>query len=77
MTLVAIANALLDGVMRARFHAEPMVKATEMLLEERVPRSAPLVQPHSDEQMAPAHERERPWSTSRMSTRGGAGSRRT
>ncbi len=38
MTLVAIANALQGGAMRARFHAEPMVQATELLLQERVPR---------------------------------------
>ena len=38
MTIVAIADALLDGAMRARFHAEPIVKATELLLQERMPR---------------------------------------
>ncbi len=38
MTLVALANALLDDRMVERFHAEPRVKATELLLQERVPR---------------------------------------
>ena len=38
MTIVAIADALLDGAMRARFHAEPIIKATELLLQERMPR---------------------------------------
>ncbi|MFZ5720147.1 MAG: GH36-type glycosyl hydrolase domain-containing protein [Pseudomonadota bacterium] len=38
MSIVAIANALFDGLMRARFHAEPVVQATELLLQERVPR---------------------------------------
>ena len=38
MTIVAIADALLDGAMRARFHAEPIVQATELLLQERTPR---------------------------------------
>ncbi len=38
MTVVAIADALLDGVMRARFHAEPIIQATELLLQERAPR---------------------------------------
>ena len=38
MTIVAIADALLDGAMRERFHAEPMVQATELLLQERMPR---------------------------------------
>ena len=38
MTIVAIADALLDGLMRTRFHAEPMVQAAELLLQERAPR---------------------------------------
>ncbi len=38
MTIVAIADALFDGIVRKRFHAEPMVQATELLLQERVPR---------------------------------------
>jgi cyclic beta-1,2-glucan synthetase len=38
MTIVAIADALLDEAMRRRFHAEPMVQATELLLQERMPR---------------------------------------
>ncbi len=35
MSLVAINNFLNNGIMRSRFHAEPMVKATETLLEEK------------------------------------------
>ncbi|MCM2310227.1 MAG: protein ndvB [Steroidobacteraceae bacterium] len=38
MTVVALANALLDGLMRRRFHAEPRIQATELLLQERTPR---------------------------------------
>ncbi|MDE2018225.1 MAG: glycosyl transferase, partial [Hyphomicrobiales bacterium] len=38
MTIVAAADALLDGAMRARFHSDPIVKAAELLLQERVPR---------------------------------------
>ena len=38
MTVTAIADTLLDGLMRTRFHAEPIVQATELLLQERVPR---------------------------------------
>jgi cyclic beta-1,2-glucan synthetase len=45
MTIVAIADALLDGVMRARFHAEPMIQATELLLQERMPRDVAIVHP--------------------------------
>ena len=49
MTIVAIADALLDGVMRARFHAEPIVQATELLLQERMPRDVAVVRPWAPE----------------------------
>ena len=38
MTVVGIANAVHDGGMRARFHAEPIIQAAELLLQERMPR---------------------------------------
>lgn len=38
MTIVALANTLLNGRMRKRFHADPRIKATELLLQERTPR---------------------------------------
>jgi cyclic beta-1,2-glucan synthetase len=50
MTLVALANVLLGDVMVERFHADPRVKATELLLEERVPREASIVEPHPAEE---------------------------
>jgi cyclic beta-1,2-glucan synthetase len=49
MTIVAIADALLDGVMRTRFHAEPLVQATELLLQERTPRDVAVVRPLAPE----------------------------
>ena len=49
MTVVAIANALLDGVMRSRFHAEPGVQATELLLQERAPRDVAVAHPRAEE----------------------------
>ena len=45
MALVSIANALLDGKMRARFHIEPIVQAAELLLQERMPRDIALARP--------------------------------
>ncbi len=48
MTVVAIANGLLDGQMRARFHAEPIVQATELLLQERTPRDVSVVHPRAE-----------------------------
>src|SRR5262249_5257466 len=35
MTLIALANALLGDVMVSRFHSDPRVQATELLLQER------------------------------------------
>ena len=49
MTLAAIDNALLDGAMRARFHAEPMIQATELLLQERTPRDVAVARPRAEE----------------------------
>ena len=49
MTIVAIANVLLDGEMRARFHAEPSIQATELLLQERAPRDVSVVRPRAQE----------------------------
>ncbi len=45
MALVALANTLLDEPMPRRFHAEPMVKAADLLLQERIPRDVPLAEP--------------------------------
>jgi len=48
MTVIAIANVLLDGRMRERFHAEPSIRATELLLQERTPRDVSEVQPRAE-----------------------------
>lgn len=42
MSLVALTNALTEDVWCRRFHAEPLVKAVELLLHERVPRRLAL-----------------------------------
>jgi cyclic beta-1,2-glucan synthetase len=49
MTLVALANVLLDDIMPRRFHAAPAVRSTELMLQERVPTVAPLVATHAGE----------------------------
>ena len=49
MTLVALANVLLGQPMVERFHADPRVRATELLLQERIPRQAPVTQPRPAE----------------------------
>ena len=58
MSLVAIANVLHEGIMRARFHAEPIVQATELLLQERTPRNVAVARPRADEVQAAAHVRD-------------------
>jgi cyclic beta-1,2-glucan synthetase len=49
MTVVAIANTLMDSKMRERFHAEPQVQATELLLQERTPRDVSVAHPRAEE----------------------------
>ncbi|HKW02250.1 MAG TPA: glucoamylase family protein [Vicinamibacterales bacterium] len=44
MILVALSNVLLSGRMVRRFHADPRVRATDLLLQERVPREAPTLE---------------------------------
>ena len=51
----AIANALTGGVMRRRFHAEPIIRATELLLQERMPRDIAVARPPAEKM--PAAER--------------------
>ncbi len=58
MMLVAITNALHDGAMRSRFHAEPMVQASEMLLQERTPRDVAVARPRVEEFTAVGDVRE-------------------
>jgi cyclic beta-1,2-glucan glucanotransferase len=50
MTLVALANALLGDPMVKRFHSDPRVQATELLLQERIPRQAGITQPRPVEE---------------------------
>lgn len=58
MTLVAIANALHDGAMRARFHADPLIQASELLLQERTPRDIAVSRPRAEEVRAAPQVRE-------------------
>jgi cyclic beta-1,2-glucan synthetase len=58
MLLVAIGNAIHDGAMRARFHADPMVQATELLLQERTPRDVAVARPRAEEVAAVSDVRE-------------------
>jgi cyclic beta-1,2-glucan synthetase len=58
MTLVAIADTLHNGSMRTRFHSEPIVQATELLLQERIPRDVTVARPRAEEVAAASTARE-------------------
>jgi cyclic beta-1,2-glucan synthetase len=49
MSLLALAYLLLDQPMQRRFNADPALRATELLLHERIPRSAAPIYPHAIE----------------------------
>jgi cyclic beta-1,2-glucan synthetase len=49
MSLVALANVICRDVFVNRFHADPRIQATELLLQERVPREAILSEPRPAE----------------------------
>ena len=49
MFIVALGNVAHDGATRRRFHAHPMVQATELLLQERTPRAVAVARPRAEE----------------------------
>ncbi|HSS22182.1 MAG TPA: glucoamylase family protein [Pyrinomonadaceae bacterium] len=49
MSLVSLANLLNDDRMEKRFHADPLVQATELLLQERIPIGVPAQHPRAEE----------------------------
>ncbi|BBE50724.1 Cellobiose phosphorylase [Ferriphaselus amnicola] len=54
MSLLAFEYALLDRPMQRRFMSAPLVQATELLLQERVPKSGSTLHPHAAEATAAA-----------------------
>ncbi len=52
MSLLALAYVLLDRPMQRRFEADPMFRAVDLLLQERVPKAAAPVFPHLAEARA-------------------------
>jgi cellobiose phosphorylase len=53
MSLVALDNYLHAAPMPRRFHADPTIAAVELLLQERVPRHVPLLEPHPEPEAFP------------------------
>ena len=58
MSIVALANVVHGGAMRSRFHAAPIVKAAELLLQERAPRGVAVARPRAEEVEIAAHVRD-------------------
>jgi cyclic beta-1,2-glucan synthetase len=64
MAIVAIGNVVHGDAMRTRFHTEPMVRASEMLLQERTPRDVAVSPPRTDaavvdvRELVPPHTRQ-------------------
>ncbi len=58
MALVAIGNVLNDHVMVERFHADPLVEATELLLQERMPRDMLVARPRAEDVKSAADVRD-------------------
>ncbi len=58
MALVALGNVLNNRVMVDRFHADPVVEATELLLQERMPRDVLVARPRAEEVKSAADVRE-------------------
>ncbi len=58
MCLVSLGNVLCQGLMRERFHANPQIQATELLLQERTPRNVPVARPGVEELHGPVEVRD-------------------
>jgi cyclic beta-1,2-glucan synthetase len=52
MALLALVNYLRDDVMVSRTHGDPRVQSVQLLLQEQVPRQAPVEIPHPEEAQA-------------------------
>src|ERR1044071_4227274 len=49
MSFVALANILQEDLVQKRFHSDPTVQATELLLQERIPVGVPAAHPRAEE----------------------------
>ncbi len=49
MSLVALNNVIHKNIMQRRFHQEPIVRATQLLLQEKIPQEVQLTKPRAEE----------------------------
>jgi cyclic beta-1,2-glucan synthetase len=73
MILLSLVNYLHDDIMVRRFHADPLIRSIELLLQEKVPHDAPLESAHPDDTRATQRDPVQratvalPWSVSAQS----------
>ncbi|MGD8279466.1 MAG: glucoamylase family protein, partial [Gemmatimonadota bacterium] len=58
MSIVSLGNVLHNGRTRQRFRSHPLVRAAELLLQERTPRSVAVARPRGEEVREAAHVRD-------------------
>ena len=49
MSIAAIANVVMNGLLRELFHADPVIEAAELLLQEKAPRDIPVMSAKHEE----------------------------
>lgn len=54
MSILAVADTVLNGIMRTRFHNDPTMASAELLLQERAPDKSAVARPLPAEQAIPA-----------------------
>src|SRR6185503_19750084 len=57
MIMVALNNLVHADIMQKRFHAEPLVQATELLLQERIPHGTSAWHPRAEEVLSGSVDR--------------------
>ncbi len=68
MSLLAFAHVLLNQPMQRRFMSDPLAQATQLLLQERVPKQGATLHPHAAEVSAAAHPAEEAGANMRVFT---------
>ncbi|MHB1083529.1 MAG: GH36-type glycosyl hydrolase domain-containing protein [Thiobacillus sp.] len=68
MSLLAFAHVLLDQPMQRRFMSDPLAQATQLLLQERVPKKGATLHPHAAEVSAAARPAEEAGANMRVFT---------
>ena len=68
MSLLAFAHVLLNQPMQRRFMSDPLAQATQLLLQERIPKQGATLRPHAAEVSAAAHPAEEAGANMRVFT---------